>query len=401
MVRPQGLAPRTFTDTRRLCRPATWHPGRQLGQEHNPARRAPPRAVQPDTATSTEPGETLHDRASQLRGRGIETAAIRRSDGWTVYSPSRAERTDRSVPRATPQRKTSVLRPLRQLMFTSHAAAAPLEGQVRSGGGVVGRPAAVSRSHCGTSRPLRSRMAMEARAAAAATLGRSAGTGTGALGPREQGIDQVVVGRPVELEPPRGPGRDPVHAGSDLLHRDGPLVGEDVGKSQCGGGLADQQICLSMHCAPGSDRSEQHGCRKCEAEEFAFGGSRRHVPKDPRHDVPSVESAAVVVHRGAGAGPTRNVGTRSVGHLRECTPFQSREIRGNSRCSSGHPRCVDVVLAFASGGEWHVRIRSRVVAHLVGIAVDRSMVRRHGGDGTRARISDECAARGCAAAQIR
>lgn len=44
-----------------------------------------------------------------------------------------------------------------------------------SGGRVVGRPAAASRIHWGTSRPLRSRSAIEARAAAAATLRRSLG----------------------------------------------------------------------------------------------------------------------------------------------------------------------------------------------------------------------------------
>jgi hypothetical protein len=168
----------------------------------------------------------------------------------------------------------------------------------------------------------------------------------------QEAVDEVVRGRPVELEPAR---RRASGRGDRLQWRPG-LVAHDHRHPRRGGPAGDREVGVAAHQVERADRGQQQRRRETSAEEVdgevALGRAAQH----PRHDLVAGVRRPVGAHRRLGAGPAADVGVGGAAHRPPTAAFPFRRGRGDAGAAAGDAVAVDLLLAGASRPGRHGRI---------------------------------------------
>ena len=157
-------------------------------------------------------------------------------------------------------------------------------------------------------------------------------------------VDQLLVGRPVELVPERCR----PHRPRRVLHRVASLAGEHIRRARRGGAPGDLHIAVGADQPRGTDRGDQQGCRQGRAQDLGPQLTAPHAVQHPRHDPPAVEGVPVVPHGPSVAGPAGHVRPGASAHRPSRPTFQRLSVGRHPRPTASRPIAVDPALTSPS-----------------------------------------------------
>ena len=165
------------------------------------------------------------------------------------------------------------------------------------------------------------------------------------LGPPDQRTHELVVARPVELEPAW---RIP-HRGSAVFHRDGGLVGKNVSDSFGPCGPRDGKVGLAVRHLQHADRREQQRRLVPAPEKLDGKVAARHVAQHARHETMALEGHAVGRSRSLRAGAPNDVGSSLAAHRGSGLRFEFGRRDRHLRPPAARPGHIDLGLTQPSG----------------------------------------------------
>ena len=174
--------------------------------------------------------------------------------------------------------------------------------------------------------------------------------------PGQEGLAELVVGRPVELEPAFAVA---VRLGR-LLDRVTGLGGVDVGQPQGRSGARRGQLALGVGQGLHADRPEQDRCGHRRTEDLGGQVAGGVVAQHPRHDAPLLEGRDVGAGRRAAPGAGHDVAQRLRGQHLGGVALQGGQVGGPRRGLPGeHPGGVDGDLVVAEVAHASASLRRR------------------------------------------